>query len=136
MDIQPEVSPLEMGFNTDPVDDVPYIVNHFNTVEPEVIPLDMGFETNPGYDVPDQSRRSSPLIRYYIIDHFNSVAVGQPEPIGFVIERAVGDLRMAIQQLEFDQADETISPEEAFVRQQVLECTQELLLACQLISIP
>lgn len=63
------------------------------------------------------------------------MAVSRPDPIGFVIQRAVGDLRVAMHRLDMDRAGDTMSPDEAFAIQQVLDCAQELLLACQLISI-
>lgn len=37
--------------------------------------------------------------------------------------------------LDMDRASNAMSPDEAIARQQVLDSTQELLLACQLISI-
>lgn len=71
-----------------------------------------------------------------MINHLHSVAVSQPDPIGFVIQRAVGDLQVAVHRLEMDRDGGAISPEEAFAREQVLGFTRDLLLACQLISIP
>ena len=75
------------------------------------------------------------FVKYQIVDHLNSV-VHQPEPMGFVIQRAVGYLRIAMHRLEMDSAHGTMSPEEAFARQRVLQSTHELLLAIQLIAIP
>ncbi|KAG1717959.1 uncharacterized protein EDB91DRAFT_1090435 [Suillus paluster] len=111
-----EGSPLEMGFDTDPVDHVPDIGN---SIQPVESPLEMGFQADPVNEFPDQS-----------------LAVSQPDPIGFVIQRAVGDLQVAVHRLEMDRDGGAISPEEAFAREQVLGFTRDLLLACQLISIP
>jgi len=69
--------------------------------------------------------------------HPNSAAVNEPqESIGFLIQRAVSDLRMAMHWLQIDIACDAMSSEEALTRQRVLEAIQELLLACQLIAIP
>ncbi|KAG2111301.1 uncharacterized protein F5147DRAFT_651487 [Suillus discolor] len=100
---------LEMGFDSPDMG---------NDVQLKENPLEMGYEVDPAHDVPDQS-----------------FAVSRPDPIGFVIQRAVGDLRVAMHRLDMDRAGDTMSPDEAFVIQQVLDCAQELLLACQLISI-
>ncbi|KAG1728422.1 hypothetical protein EDB19DRAFT_1913770 [Suillus lakei] len=96
---------LEMGFDT-------------NDIMPDDNPLEMGFDVDPAQFDPDQS-----------------FAVIRPDPIGFVIQRAVGDLRIAMHRLDMDRASNAMSPDEAIARQQVLDSTQELLLACQLISI-
>ncbi|KAG1892068.1 hypothetical protein F4604DRAFT_1912805 [Suillus subluteus] len=115
MDIQPDDRPLDMGFGTDPACDIA----HQPDIQPEDAPLDMGFKTfHPGHVHPDQS-----------------FMVGEPEPIGFVIQRALGDLRLAINWLEMDMAHGTMSPEEASVSEEVLLSTHELLLAFQLISV-
>ena len=69
--------------------------------------------------------------------HSNSAALNEPqESIGFLIQRAVSDLRMAMHRLQIDIACDAMSSEEALARQRVLEAIQELLLACQLIAIP
>lgn len=69
------------------------------------------------------------------VTHSNLAMVSEPEPMGFVIQRAVGDLRLAIHWLEMERAHGTMSPEEALVSEEVLQATSELLLAFQLISI-
>ncbi|KAG1740440.1 uncharacterized protein EDB91DRAFT_1081998 [Suillus paluster] len=108
--------PLQMGFDTDMVDDVPDMGNN---IQPAESPLEMGFQADPVNEFPDQS-----------------LAVSQPDPIGFVIQRAVGDLQVAVYRLEMDRDGGAMSPEEAFAREQVFGFTRDLLLACQLISIP
>ncbi|KAG0703276.1 hypothetical protein DFH29DRAFT_998571 [Suillus ampliporus] len=121
---------LDLGFNVNPIPHPannspnPLAVSHLagntvNDIQLEDRPLEMGFDTDPVNDILDQS-----------------FTVSQPDPIEFVIQRAVGDLRIAMNWLEMDRAGGTMSPGEAFARQQVLESTHELLLACQLISIP
>ncbi|KAG1858678.1 hypothetical protein C8R48DRAFT_775110 [Suillus tomentosus] len=110
-----EYGALEMGFDTYPVDDVPHIGNN---IQPAENPLEMGFEMDPVHNILDQS-----------------LGVSQPDPIGFVIQRAVGDLQMAMHRLEIDRAGVAMSPDETFARQRVLECIEELLMACRLISI-
>ncbi|KAG1883282.1 hypothetical protein F4604DRAFT_1920486 [Suillus subluteus] len=116
VDIQPDDRPLDMGFGTDPACD---IAHQPVDIQPEDAPLDMGFKTfHPGHVHPDQS-----------------FMVGEPEPIRFVIQRALGDLHLAINWLEMDMARGTMSPEEASVSEEVLLSTHELLLAFQLISV-
>ncbi|KAG1723498.1 hypothetical protein EDB19DRAFT_1916057 [Suillus lakei] len=106
---------LEMGFDTNLADDS---LDTRNNIVLDENPLEMGFDMDPAHADPDRS-----------------LTVIRPDPIGFVIQRAVGDLRVAMHQLDMDQAGDAMSLDEAFARQQVLDCTQELLLACQLISI-
>ncbi|KAG1866184.1 hypothetical protein F4604DRAFT_1928193 [Suillus subluteus] len=96
---------LEMGFDT-------------NDITPDDNPLEMGFDMDPAHFDPDRS-----------------VAIIRPDPIGFVIQRAVGDLHIAMHRLDMDREGDAMSPDEAIARQQVLDSAQELLLACQLISI-
>ncbi|KAG1837566.1 hypothetical protein DFJ58DRAFT_734281 [Suillus subalutaceus] len=115
VDIQLGDRPLDMGFGTNPACDIA----HQPDIQPEDAPLDMGFKTfHPGHVHPDQS-----------------FMVGEPEPIGFVIQRALGDLHLAINWLEMDIARGTMSAEEAGVSEEVLLSTHELLLAFQLISV-
>ncbi|KAG1796932.1 uncharacterized protein HD556DRAFT_1441106 [Suillus plorans] len=107
---------LDMGFNTYPADD---FLNIGNNIPPEENPLEMGFEMDPVH-----------------IDLDQSFTVSRPDSIGFVIQRAVGDLHVAMHRLDMDRAGDTMTPDEAFAIQQVLDCAQELsVLACQLISI-
>ncbi|KAG2094199.1 uncharacterized protein F5147DRAFT_779050 [Suillus discolor] len=106
---------LEMGFNTYLADDS---LDIGNNIPAEENPLEMGFKMDPVHGDLDQS-----------------FAISRPDPIGFVIQRAVGDLRVAMHWLDMDRAGHAMSPDKAFAREQVLDCTQELLLACQLISI-
>ncbi|KAG2106699.1 uncharacterized protein F5147DRAFT_774691 [Suillus discolor] len=114
VDIEPEDRPLDMGFGIHLVHNFP---DQSLDIGPDNMHLDMGFETpDPVYLSPDQS-------------------LGQLEPIGFVIQRAVGDLRLATHWLEMQRAHGTMSLEEASVSQEVLQSTNELLLAFQLISI-
>ncbi|KAG2070590.1 hypothetical protein BDR04DRAFT_1155436 [Suillus decipiens] len=96
---------LEMGFDT-------------NDITPDDNPLEMGFDVD--------------LAQF---DLERSFAVIRLDPIGFVIQRAVGDLRIAMHRLDMDQVSNAMSSDKAIARQQVLDSTQELLLACQLISI-
>ncbi|KAG1794697.1 hypothetical protein EV424DRAFT_1547886 [Suillus variegatus] len=113
--LRSEETPLDMGFGTDPAHDLA----HHSNIQPEETPLEMGFETlDPVHGLPYQSSM-----------------VSEPEPMGFVIQRAVGDLRLAIHWLEMERAHGTMSPEEALVSEEVLQATSELLLAFQLISI-
>ncbi|KAG0700890.1 hypothetical protein DFH29DRAFT_1000693 [Suillus ampliporus] len=117
-----EGEPLDLGFDIDPT---PQPANSFPNL-PDVSDLagttdralSMGFNMDPVHDFLDQS------------------SISQPDPIGFVIQRAVGDLHIAMHQLNIDWPGGAMAPDEAFARQQVLECMQELLLACELISIP
>ncbi|KAG2105110.1 uncharacterized protein F5147DRAFT_775430 [Suillus discolor] len=92
--------------------------------------LEMGFDTYPVDDVPDIGNNIQPAE-----NPLEMVGVSQPDPIGFVIQRAVGDLQMAMHRLEIDRAGIAMLPDETFARQRVLECIEELLLACRLISI-
>ncbi|KAG2143566.1 uncharacterized protein EDB93DRAFT_1251981 [Suillus bovinus] len=113
--LQSEETPLDMGFGTDPAHD---LAHHLN-IQLEETPLEMGFETlDPVHGLPYQSSM-----------------VSEPEPMGFVIQHAVGDLRLAIHWLEMERAHGTMLPEEALVSKEVLQATSELLLAFQLISI-
>ena len=64
----------------------------------------------------------------------NSVGLGEVEPIGFLIHRAVADLRLAIRQLEMDRAHGTRRAR--WVRRELIQSAEELLLAFQLIVIP
>ncbi|KAG2029709.1 hypothetical protein BDR03DRAFT_1018048 [Suillus americanus] len=96
---------LDMGFDT-------------NDITPDDNPLEMGFDVDPAQFDPDRS-----------------FAVIQLDPIGFVIQRAVGDLQIEMHRLDMDRVGNAMSPDEANARQQVLDSTQELLLACQLISV-
>ncbi|KAG1825387.1 hypothetical protein EV424DRAFT_1345736 [Suillus variegatus] len=101
--LQSEETPLDMGFGTDPAHD---FAHHLN-IQPEETPLEMGFETlDPVHGLPYQS----PM-------------VSEPEPMGFVIQRTVGDLRLAIHWLEMERAHGTMSPEEALVSEEVLQAT-------------
>ncbi|KAG1798738.1 hypothetical protein EV424DRAFT_1546216 [Suillus variegatus] len=110
-----EETPLDMGFGTDPAHDLA----HHSNIQPEETPLEMGFETlDPVHGLPYQLSM-----------------VSEPKPMGFVIQRAVGDLCLAIHWLEMERAHGTMSPEEALVSEEVLQSTSELLLAFQLISI-
>ncbi|OJA21107.1 hypothetical protein AZE42_09908 [Rhizopogon vesiculosus] len=115
LNIQPEDRPLDMGFNTlDPVHSLP---NQSLNIQLEDKPLDMGFDTlDLAHGLPDNSS-------------------GELEPIGFVIQCTVGDLQMAIHRLEMERVHDPMSPEVAIVRDEVLESTEELLLAFQLISV-
>ncbi|KAG2028361.1 hypothetical protein BDR03DRAFT_1019912 [Suillus americanus] len=99
---------LEMGFDIDIRDPA----GHTDGA------LEMGFDMDPAH-----------------FDLDRSFTVIRSDPIGFVIQRVVGDLRIGMHQLDMDRAGDAMSPEEAIARQQVLDSTQELLLACQLISI-
>ncbi|KAG2159582.1 uncharacterized protein EDB93DRAFT_1099111 [Suillus bovinus] len=113
VDIELEDRPLDMGFGVHPVHD--FLDQSY--IQPDNVHLDMGFETlNPVQVLPDQS-------------------LGELEPIGFVIQRAVGDLRLVIHWLEMERAQSTMSLEESQVSWEVLHSTNELLLAFQLISI-
>ncbi|KAG2094646.1 uncharacterized protein F5147DRAFT_657121 [Suillus discolor] len=133
--LQPDNGPLDPGFNAIQLDEHPLDMDSVHSiwyiwisqclnlliVNPVDIqldqkPLDMGFGTAA-------------------LDPVHGLADGEPEPIGFVIQRAVGDLRLAIHWLEMDQAHSIMSPEEASVSQEVLQSAHELLLAFQLISI-
>ncbi|KAG2069737.1 hypothetical protein BDR04DRAFT_1118898 [Suillus decipiens] len=96
---------LEMGFNT-------------NDITPDENPLEMGFDMDLAHFDPDRS-----------------FAVIRQDPIGFVIQQAVGDLQIAMHQLDMDWDGDAMLPDKAIARQQVLDSTQELLLACQLIFI-
>ncbi|KAG1794302.1 hypothetical protein EV424DRAFT_1548002 [Suillus variegatus] len=97
-----EETPLDMGFGTDPAHD---FAHHLN-IQPEETPLEMGFETlDPVHGLPYQSH-------------------SEPEPMGFVIQRTVGDLRLAIHWLEMERAHGTMSPEEALVSEEVLQATR------------
>lgn len=120
-----------MGFGTYLADDS---LDKGTNISPEEHPLDMGFEMDPVRVDPDQSCKPSCCSRD-CSDHLNLVAVSRQDPVGYVIQRAVGDLREAMHRLQIDRAGNAMSPDEAFAREQVLDCTQELLLACQLISI-
>ncbi|KAG2100192.1 uncharacterized protein F5147DRAFT_777099 [Suillus discolor] len=151
----PDQMPLDMGFGINPVD---YVPDRSVDIELEDRPLDMGFGIHPVHNFPDQSYKSlhylvallnvnsvdigpdnmhldmgfeTPDLVYLLPDQ----SLGQPEPIGFVIERAVGDLRLATHWLEMQRAHGTMSPEEVSVSREVLQSTNELLLAFQLISI-
>ncbi|KAG1821271.1 hypothetical protein DFJ58DRAFT_739229 [Suillus subalutaceus] len=120
---------LEMGFNMNHVDES---LDLRNNITPDENPLEMGFDMD--------SVHESPLEMGFDVDpaHVDpdrSFAVIRPDPIGFVIQWAVGNLHIAIHRLDMDRAGDAMSPDEAFARQEVLDCTQELLLACQLISI-
>ncbi|KAG1830859.1 hypothetical protein EV424DRAFT_1534788 [Suillus variegatus] len=106
---------LDMGFGTYLADDS---LDKGTNISPEEHPLDMGFEMD--------------LVR---VDPDQSFAISRQDPVGYVIQRAVGDLREAMHRLQIDWAGNAMSPDEAFAREQVLDCTQELLLACQLMSI-
>lgn len=99
------------------------------------MPLDITIATpDPVHGLPDLSCRS-PIPSTISVIYRYLVADGEPEPIGFVIQRVVGDLHLAIHWLEMDSAHSTMSPEEASVSQEVLQSAHELLLAFQLISI-
>ncbi|KAG1892844.1 uncharacterized protein F5891DRAFT_1197114 [Suillus fuscotomentosus] len=134
----PEQMSFDMGFNSpvvqhdhpdqrpsgvDPVD----ILDQSMGLRSEETPLDMGFGTDPAHDLAHQSNiqpEETPL-----------EMASEPEPIGFVIQRAVGDLCLAMHWLEMERAHGTMSLEEALVSEEVLQSTSELLLAFQLISI-
>ncbi|KAG1895888.1 uncharacterized protein F5891DRAFT_1193708 [Suillus fuscotomentosus] len=134
----PEQMSFDMGFNSpvvqhdhpnqrpsgvDPVD----IPDQSMGLRSEETPLDMGFGTDPAHDLAHQLNiqpEETPL-----------EMASELEPIGFVIQRAVGDLRLAMHWLEIERAHGTMSPEEALVSEEVLQSTSELLLAFQLISI-
>ncbi|KIK39914.1 hypothetical protein CY34DRAFT_14073 [Suillus luteus UH-Slu-Lm8-n1] len=71
---------LEMGFDT-------------NDISPDESPLEMGFDVDPTHDSPlEMSFDMDPL--HFDLDR--SFIVIQPDPIGFVIQRAVGDLYIAM----------------------------------------
>ncbi|KAG2134602.1 uncharacterized protein EDB93DRAFT_1254496 [Suillus bovinus] len=162
VDIQPDDLPLDMGFDTLQPDDR-LLHTDFNALQPDEHPLDMGFCTlhpvHPDHSM-DIQLSHNPLdmgfgtalasvqedrslditIATPDLDPVHglpdpSFVVGEPAPIGFVIQRAVGDLRLVIHWLDMEIAHSTMSPEEASVSQEVLQSANELLLAFQLISI-
>ncbi|KAG1784988.1 uncharacterized protein HD556DRAFT_1451151 [Suillus plorans] len=95
MDIERDQKPLDMGFGTALASDVMDHPSHSK----EDMPLDITIATpDPVHGLPDPS-----------------FADGEPESIGFVIQRTVGDLRLAIHWLEMDRAHSTMAPEEASV---------------------
>ncbi|KAG2117007.1 uncharacterized protein F5147DRAFT_768397 [Suillus discolor] len=131
---------LDMGFGINPVDHLP---DQSVDLEPEDRPLDMGFGIHPVHDFPDQSldNRLDDMhldMGFETLDPVHVLpdhSVGGPEPIGFVIQRAVQDLCLAIHWLEMERNHGTMSPEEVSVSWEVLQSTNELLLSFQLISI-
>ncbi|KAG2351465.1 hypothetical protein BDR07DRAFT_1385920 [Suillus spraguei] len=98
---------LEMGFNIDVSDPA----GHTDGA------LEMGFDTN------DITLDENPLEMGFDMD-----------PAHFDLDRSC-DLQIAMHQLDMDRAGDAMSPDKAIARQQVLDSTKELLLACQLISI-
>ncbi|KAG2105023.1 uncharacterized protein F5147DRAFT_775343 [Suillus discolor] len=136
----PDQMSLDMGFGINPVDHLP---DQSVDLEPEDRPLDMGFGIHLVHDFPDQSldNRLDDMhldMGFETLDPVHVLpdhSVGGPEPIGFVIQRAVQDLRLAIHWLEMERNHGTMSPEEVSVSQEVLQSTNELLLSFQLISI-
>ncbi|KAG2057444.1 hypothetical protein BDR06DRAFT_1005079 [Suillus hirtellus] len=129
---------FDMGFNSPVVQhdhpdqrpssiDLVDILNQSMGLQSEETPLDMGFGTDLAHDLAHHSNiqlEETPL-----------EMASELEPIGFVIQSAVGDLRLAMHWLEMERAHGTMSPEEALVSKEVLQSTSELLLAFQLISI-
>ncbi|KAG2087465.1 uncharacterized protein F5147DRAFT_658969 [Suillus discolor] len=101
----PDQMSLDMGFDSPPVQ------HH----DPDQRSLDMGFDLPVVHDYPDQ-RPSG-------IDPVDIPDQAEPEPMGFVIQRAEGDLRLAIHWLEMERAHGTMSPEEALVSEEVLQST-------------
>ncbi|KAG2031229.1 hypothetical protein BDR03DRAFT_1016319 [Suillus americanus] len=94
--------------------------------------LKMGFDMDPVDESPLEMGFDMDLAHF---DLDQSFVVIQPDPIGFLIQRAVGDLHIAMHQLDMDKEGDAMSPDKAIARQQVVDSTQELLLACRLISI-
>ncbi|KAG1817676.1 uncharacterized protein BJ212DRAFT_1480233 [Suillus subaureus] len=115
---------LEMGFDIDVSDPARHTYGA----------LEMGFDTN---DITlDESLWRWVLIWIRrILTWIDLLLSFDLDPIRFVIQWAVGDLQIAMHQLDMDWVGDAMSPDEAIARQQVLDSTQELLLACQLISI-
>ncbi|KAG1851271.1 hypothetical protein C8R48DRAFT_777964 [Suillus tomentosus] len=123
----PDQMSFDMGFNSpvvqhdhpdqrpsgvDPVD----IPDQSMGLRSEETPLDMGFGTDPAHDLAHHSNiqpEETPL-----------EMASEPKPIGFVIQRAVGDLRLAMHWLEMERAYGTMSPEEALVSEEVLQSTR------------
>ncbi|KAG2093903.1 uncharacterized protein F5147DRAFT_657313 [Suillus discolor] len=101
----PDQMSLDMGFDSPPV----------QHRDPDQRSLDMGFDSPVVHDYPDQ-RPSG-------IDPVDIPDQAEPEPMGFVIQRAEGDLRLAIHWLEMERAHGTMSPEEALVSEEVLQST-------------
>ncbi|KAG2151209.1 uncharacterized protein EDB93DRAFT_1249405 [Suillus bovinus] len=156
LDIQPDDLPLDMGFDTLQLDNC-LLHTDFNALQPGRAPFGYGILYTPSVDIQlshkpldmgfgttlasvQEDRPLDITIATPDPDPVHglpdpSFAVGEPVPIGFVIQHAVGDLRLAIHWLDMEIAHSTMSPEEASVSQEVLQSANELLLAFQLISI-
>ncbi|KAG2118672.1 uncharacterized protein F5147DRAFT_647826 [Suillus discolor] len=114
----PDQMPLDMGFGINPVD---YVPDRSVDIEPEDRPLDMGFGIHLVHNFPDQSLDIGPDDMHLdmgfetpdLVYLSSDWSLNQLEPIGFVIQRAVGDLRLATHWLEMQRAHGTMSPEEA-----------------------